>query len=190
LLLASHFAGAQSKLSSDELIAKHLNSIGTPEIRGKEKAIAAVGASSFDGITITNNYFGHSEGNAKLVSQGELFQYVSDFKNPLYEGEMIAWNGKQTDIATRGQERVSYLAAFFNRHPYFIRDGLFGGTLNRGWALENTGVHHPNIRFDGLKKYNGRRLLQLTYDPMKSEGALYAKIYLEPDTFVTLPLFT
>jgi hypothetical protein len=183
LLLASCFAGAQSKLSPDELIAKHLGSIGTAETRAKEKAIAVFGVSMFDGLTTADDHFGHFEGSAKLVSQGELFQYLSDFNSPLYDGELIAWNGKESKIATRGQNRVSYLATFFNRHPYFIRDGLFGGTLNKGWALENTSSHNPKIRFDGLKKYNGRQLLQLTYDPFKSEGALYAKIYFEPDTF-------
>lgn len=180
LLFSSVLAFAADKITPEELIAKHLDSIGTAEMRAKRKAIAVFGKSSFDGLS---NASGHLDGTAKLVSEGERFQYISEFKSPSYEGESIGWNGKDADSSSFGQLRVSHLAVFFNLHPYFIRDGLFGGVLNSAWAMKTISSHPPKLRIQGLKKYNGRELLQVIYDPKKSEGHLYVKLYFDPETY-------
>jgi hypothetical protein len=180
LLFTSGLGIAADHLTPEELIAKHLDSIGTAEMRAKRNAIAVFGRNSFDGLSTAT---GHIEGTAKLVSEGERFQYLSEFKSQSYEGESIGWTGKDADSSSFGQLSISKLAVFFKLHPYFIRDGLFGGVLNSAWAMKTISSHPPKLRMKGIKKYNGRQLLQVIYDPKKSEGHLYVKLYFDPETY-------
>jgi hypothetical protein len=82
LTLASGFAA--DKMTPEQLISKHLDSIGSPEIRAKMNAIAVFGKNSLDGLSTEA---GHIEGTAKLVSEGERFQFIGEFKSQYYEGE-------------------------------------------------------------------------------------------------------
>ena len=177
-LAATAFAG--DKLSAEELISKHIDSVITAKMANPPLGRAGSGVAVRD---VLLGGTGHREGKATFVSKADDFQLVLDFTSADYQGEQITWSGGKARVSASGIDKFSAMAQFVQTHEMILRDGLLGGTLNNGWALMTTNVHNPKIHYDGLKKHGGRMLHQITYTPRKGDNDMTIRIYLEPDTF-------
>ncbi len=168
-------------LTPEEIIAKHLDSIGKPDARAKMNALAIAGTSNMSGLSssiIAN------DGTMRFISQGRVFIYESHFNTTtLYFGEALGWDGKKTTIGAFGTEGQSRLVDFFRIYPWLLEQGFFGGVLNHGWALNYVKEQKPQLRFDGLKKFNGQPALQIWCNPKKAPSEFYIKLFFDPENF-------
>lgn len=181
LVLSSATAFAGDKLTLDELIVKHRSSVGNPDVRRKMNAIFVAGTSNFQGLS---SAAAKMDGTIRMASQGDLFQYESQFDTSLYyNGETLSWNGRKVTAASFGIDRVSQLAIFFNQYPMLVEEGLFGGVLNHAWELNYLKQRDPQLRFDGLKKFNGQPALQVWCNPKKAPAEITIKLYFDPTNF-------
>ena len=176
-------AAAQEKLTAQDVVARHLESIGPAPARAAVKSRTARGTAVFD--VVLGTPAGHAEGDALLVSLDRRLSFIMRYPGTVYPDEQFVFDGKavQVAVANRRMER-SYIGDFFYRHNVLITEGLFGGTLRTSWPLLDVAGRQPRLKYEGLKKIDGRELHDLTYRPKKGDDQdLTIHLYFDPETF-------
>jgi hypothetical protein len=182
LLLFSAVAGfAADKLTLDELTAKHLESIGTPQAR------SAPDGREFDGVAVTRIIVGGTgtlQGPAALISKGQDVRITMTFPDKVnYPGEdfVKAGDHKPVIVPIRSDVRSS-LGNFLEFYPEPLREGLMGSVLSTAWPLYDQQVHGAKLKIDGLKNVDGQKLYQVSYHPAHSSGNVQIFLYFDPET--------
>src|SRR5205823_3638005 len=133
LLVFGFNATRAQEVRLEDLVARHLASIGTPEARSAAKTRIVQGLSKF---TVLVGGGGQLHGTAGMVSEGRKSDFVMKFHNNDYSGEQFISNGNQVYIAaTTARQKWSSFGEFVHTHDQIIREGLLGGTLSSAWAL-------------------------------------------------------
>jgi hypothetical protein len=168
------------KLTSEELIARHLDSVGTAEARSKASSRVASGETKF---IARLGGSANVDGNAMMVSSGGKLRF--GIKLPLndYPGEDMAFDGAKAATGFLPQGRRSRLSAFFSSQNLPLREGLVGGTLSTAWPLLRMDQTQPKLDYRGLKKVDGRQLHEVSYRPRKGSGDLKVSLFFDPETF-------
>jgi len=172
----------EPKPTSDAIISRHLDSIGSADARA-----AAVSRVS-QGKVVFAEIIQHSlriEGAATLLSQQRKHKCEFQFGNPQYPGEQFVFDGNRELVAMVDQTSRSRLGNFLFLQEEVLREGLFGGVLSTAWPLLNTQGTNPSLKYEGLKKINGQQLHEISYVPKKrsESGELSIRLYFEPETY-------
>jgi len=184
VLLASFFClmplcVASGGLKPEDLVAKHLAAIGTPEARGALKTRVAQGEAV---CKVVVGGGGQIVGTTGMVSDGRKQRFVMKFQQN-YRGENFLFNGDKISIGfSNSDETRSGLASLVYAQDAILKEGLWGGVLSTGWALLDVSGRQPKLTYDGLKKVDGRELHRITYQPRKGTD-LKIQLFFEPDTF-------
>jgi hypothetical protein len=168
------------KLTSEELIARHLDSVGTAEARSKASTRIASGETKF---IARLGGSANVDGQAMMVSSGAKLRF--GIKLPLndYSGEDMAFDGAQAATGLLPQGRRSHLSVFLSSQNLPLKEGLVGGTLSTAWPLLRMDQTQPKLDYRGLKKVDGRQLHELGYRPRKGSGDLKVSLFFDPETF-------
>ena len=181
-LLSAISPAQTSKLTWEEILAKHLESIGSAEARAAVQSRLAEGTVQFGEII-----FGTVKipGTAELLCQGRKTKTALRFGEPQYRGEQLVFDGKASQIATTDPGIRSPLGSFLFEQNEILSEGLLGGTLFTSWPLMDLKERQAKLKYEGLKKVQGRDLYELTYTPKKrtGHGDLLIRLYIEPETF-------
>jgi hypothetical protein len=103
-LLSGWTFSSEGKISIDDLVAKHLESIGTQEARSAIKSRVAQGTVAFN-ERISGNV--HLDGTAQLPSLGRKLKCAFQFNNPQYRGEQFVFDGKAVQVVLIDQQSRS-----------------------------------------------------------------------------------
>lgn len=180
LLLCMSLSAQEKKLSLEELIAHHLDSIGSAQSRaaaknrvvsGSVKLISRVGTAS------------NLDGQAAVASSGQKIRYSMRFASPQYTGEQLGYDGTKVLTGHLPSGRRSPLSLYLEQQNLPLRDGLLGGTLSTGWALMRIDQLKPKLDYKGLKKIDNRQLHEVTYRPDKGSTDLKISLFFDPTTF-------
>lgn len=166
-------------MKPEEVLAKHLESIGKAEIRTAVKNQLAVGDVSVEFISQKN-----------LTAQGRIVMASEGVKNFLgmnlnandYSSEKFSFDGKKTKVAFVRTGIRSVLGNFVLSNNVILEESLLGGTLSTSWALSNIANNKAKLSFDGTKKIDGKEVYVLGYSP-KGGGDLDIKLYFDKETF-------
>jgi hypothetical protein len=168
------------KLTPEELIARHLDSIGVAEARSKASTRVASGETKFIArVGGTANV----DGQAMMVSSGAKLRFGLRLPLTDYPGEDMAFDGAQSATGLLPQGRRSQLSAFFSSQNLPLKEGLIGGTLSTAWPLLRLDEAQPKLDYRGLKKVDGRQLHEVSYRPRKASGDLKVSLFFDPETF-------
>jgi outer membrane lipoprotein-sorting protein len=178
LFFAAAITPAQ-KMPVDEIIAKHLNSIGTADARQKLKDQVASGTVQF---TVLRQGGTAGEGRIVFASEGMKTLLGMTFNTPIYPAETIVFDGKKTKVAFTTNNQRSPLGDFIYRYQDTIKEGLMGGVLSTGWALNDASMRKAKIENDGTKKIGDRQAIALSFSP-KGGSDLQIKIFLDARTY-------
>jgi hypothetical protein len=171
-------AGGES-LTAEELVAKHLASIGTPEARAAVRTRVVQGNATYK-LVVGGG--GQIFGSTGMVSEGRKQRFLMKFQQN-YRGENFLYNGKKVSIGFSNSDQTrSGLADLIYSQDAILKEGLWGGALSTGWALLDVAGRQPRLSYDGLKKADGRELHRLTYLP-RTGTDLKIQLYFEPITF-------
>lgn len=171
--------GGEPTMSQDELVAKHLDALGTKEARAAAKTRAVQGTAVYK-ILVGGS--GTVEGKTGLVSDGRKVRFMMKFSTD-YKGETIVCNGEKVQIAfSNTNQSLSPLAGFLTSYDFAVKDGILGGVLSTGWALSDLAERNAKLVNEGLKKVDGRQLYQVRYEPQKHSDVVI-RLFFEPDTF-------
>lgn len=170
---------AEQKIKPEELIAKHLESIGTAEARAAARNRIITGVSE---LTLKQGGSGNLLGSALMASEGDKNLLMMAFDRPDYPAEKIGYNGHKLGVQPIRPGVRSPLGEFFRTHEEMFKEGLVGGTLSQSWPLLNVAARSPKLEYGGTKKFDGRLAHELKYTPNKG-GSLKIKLYFDAENF-------
>jgi len=176
---AAPLSAKDEKLKAEQVIAKHLESIGTADKLKEIKSRATNGSAHVDFRV---------GGQANLPAEANLFSDGSSFRFSLrtpaleYPGEQFAFDGNRVVIGQIGPGRRSNLGQFLFENDELLKEGLLFGTLTTSWTFLNTGAKPPKLDLNGPKKIDGRSVYEVKYVPKKG-GNVTAFFYFDAESF-------
>ncbi|HET9407292.1 MAG TPA: hypothetical protein VFO39_08645 [Candidatus Sulfotelmatobacter sp.] len=179
VVFISTCANALAGTKPEDIVAQHLASIGTAEARAAVKTRGVEGTLQF---TVVTGGSGTINGHWQILSDDRKSDFVMKFPNQTWWGEQFVFDGSKVSFATTTQSgQRSPLAAFVASQDPIIREGLLGGELHTGWALENVDRHRVRLDYKGRKKMDGRELDTIEY-LYKGNGGMTIRIFFDPET--------
>lgn len=179
-LAIAQATAAEEKITAEDLLQHHLDSIGTAATRAEAKSRVVEGAVAY---RVLVGGSGRIDGKAVLVSEGKKFQLLLKIVAPQYRGEQFICDGDKTWVAGTYMDKTrSEFGEFMRAEDLALREGLLGGTLSTAWSLLDVGSRKGKLRYQGLKTVDGVDLYALSYQPKKSTD-LNITLYFEPKTF-------
>ena len=167
------------KLTAEEIISKHLDSIASAEVRSTIKTFIAAGEVRVEFITQKNQ---PASGRIVLASEGNKLYVGMKFNAGDYPHEQFIFNGDKSSVALVRAGTRSALGNFIQSNGVLLSHGIFSGTLGSSWALLNAGEKKAKISTSGTKKINGREAYGLSYSP-KGGSDLNITMYVDKETF-------
>jgi hypothetical protein len=166
-------------MKPEDLVAHHLDSIGTSEARGSIKSRAVQGKLTYKLLVGGGGSVGGSWGR---VSEQQKSNFVMRFALGNYRGEQFIFDGNKTYIAAETASHIrSRFGDFVHSQDYIIREGLLGGAFSTGWALESLDQNHPKLTYAGEKKLDGRPVYDLEYHS-KHSSDMQIHLFFDTET--------
>jgi hypothetical protein len=165
------------KMSADEVISKHLNSVGdAADIAGISNLVLA-----FDTTFKIRGSAGILVGKSIIVSMDTKTLWGMNFESPDYPRDRFGFDGKETKVAFVQNSR-SLLGDFLYNHREILRDGLLGGSLTTSWVLRRPNEKKSRITVEGTKTVAGTEAIVLEYMP-KGGSDVTTLFYFDAKTF-------
>lgn len=176
VLIASVPVLAQ-KLKPEEIVAKHLDSIGTAEARAAAKSRMVVGEVVITFVTKKSQL---TQGRFVLASEGKKSLLGMTLNANDYTNERMIFDGSKANIGFAYMSRRSPLGEFVSSNDSILTKGLLGGVLSTGWALLDTSDGRGKLSGGGTKKIDGKEVYAMSYS---AKGGGDITMFFEKDTF-------
>lgn len=178
LMLAQSSASAQ-KLKAEEVISKHLESIGSSENRAALKDSTVAGAVRYSVLRAGGN---GGDGKVVIASDASKMLLGMTFNIPSYPSERIVFDGKKLKVDYAMTNVRSYLSDFIYRYPETVNRALVGGTLSASWVFYDPTFRKSRIESDGIKKIDGKEMYALSVLP-KGGSDVEIQLFFDKQTF-------
>lgn len=179
-LCASIFVtSADDKLKPEEIVAKHLDSIGPAEARTSLQSMVARGT-ALAAVHLGGN--GQAGGQILIASQGAMNMISMSFSVADYPAEATAFDGRKITTSYLRPNHRSPLAQFLYTYDQLLKEGLLGGTLSTSWSLLHLAEKNPKLEYGGLKKVGDRQAHALRYVPRKGSD-LKITLFFDAENF-------
>jgi hypothetical protein len=167
-------------LKPEDVVARHLDSIGTADTRAAAKSRIVQGTAQFK---MRVGGAGELQGTSALVSEGRKSVLMIKLVNNDYHGEQFVTDGDKVSVfATTANHKWSDFGEFVRSQNQIVREGLMGGTLTTSWVLLNPDKNKLQLAYDGEKKADGRPAYQLTYHS-KEKDDLTIHLFFDSETY-------
>src|SRR6266545_6026745 len=152
-------AKPDNKLTPTDIIAKHLESIGSAEARARSHGTKIKGTCE---LIVKQGGNGQSTGQVSMASQGNQ-NLISLIFDPGEPATAFGFDGSKMSVTQFRPGRHNLLEQFFAEYGEIVREGLLGGTLSESWPLLALQQRNPKLEYAGLKKTDGRQLHAIKY---------------------------
>lgn len=169
----------REKIRPEELVAKHLEAIGTVEARNSVKSMIMVGEVL---ATFRAPASAQYSGQAVIASEGSKSMIGMNFASANYSQEKFGYDDKQVTVGYIHPGVRSPLSDFLFTNNAILKEGLLGGTLSDAWPLSNLAGKNPKLEYSGTKKINGRMAHELSYLPHGGSD-LQINLFFDAETF-------
>lgn len=169
------------KMTVEEFLANHANSVGSPEARRSISSITAVG-------NVIATFKGRGEGRAEGIvvfgSQRNMNMIGMKFNNPDYPYERLAYDGSNFAVGFVRPGDYTVLGQFLRINESTFKNGIMGGTLSTSWDLFKSGDGDAigKVRAKGTSKIDGKETLKFRYDPQKGSD-LTITMFFDAETY-------
>lgn len=177
--LFSSFSVAAQKVTPEEIITKHLDSIGSAEARKAMKSVTIIGTTK---ATFRGRGSGVAEGLAVLASEGGKYLVAMKFNNSEYPFEKMGYDGNDFSVGFVKPGVRSVLGDFLRTNENVFKRGVMSGVLSTYWVLYDFDEKEAKLKYAGTKKVDGKKLHQLDYNPRKGSD-LNISLFFDSDTF-------
>jgi hypothetical protein len=178
-LMVKPSAPDKDELKPEDIVAKHLEALGSQELLGSITSVVMKGTVKF---TYHGTVSGIATGEAVVASIGPKMLLSMTFAGSDYPFERIAYD---TDKVTTSYIRPGIrtpLGEFILQDEVPFKEGLMGGTLSTAWALSKLTEKGAKVSSGGKKKVENRPVLVLKYKPRK--GSAYSiSLSFDAETF-------
>lgn len=173
-------AGKESKVTPEEVIARHLDSIGSAEARAAVKTRVSKGMCR---LRILQGGSGDLSGPALFETDGRRIAFEVNFGATAYPREALAFDGETVTAPPVLPGRRSQIGDFAFTYPIIATEGLFGGALSTAYPLLDLAARQAKLDYQGLKKIGGRELHQMGYRAKRGGSDVVIHLYFEQETF-------
>ena len=174
-------APAVEKLKPEELIAKHLESLGTPEARARYETCIANGTVTMGGVVGAG--VGELTGKLSILSDGGKVRVGMQFPSKSFPGDHYAFDGTEVTVSAIQAGTRSMVGAFLYQNSYLVSEGVLSGVLTTNWALLHVDQRKPKVSYKGLRKIGEKRYHALGYRPRKGGDEVEITFLFDPETF-------
>ena len=188
--LVEKLCAKDKKPTAEEVIAKHLESIGSPE------KLAAVKSRTIYGVVAVKMPLGtvpeilpepgtrKDPSNFLFASTESSMGMLMKFYNGTYTGEQLAYDGKDATIGYTQNGKRSPFADFVARYDGIMREGFLGGTLSTSWPLLHIQDGKYGLKYDQVES-GGKKFHRITCTPKdkKHFHELVVRLYFEFETY-------
>jgi hypothetical protein len=168
------------KLKPEDVVARHLESIGPAEKRNAVKTRATAGTVE---IAMRVGGTANITGKGNVISEGIASRLAYAFPALEYPGEQMAYDGARVTVMQINPGNYSPFGGFIYENNYPLKENLLMGVLGTGWALADIRGHQPKLDYNGVKKIDGQQVHELKYAPKNQKGAMQTTLYFDVDTF-------
>lgn len=165
------------KLKPEEILAKHLDSIGTAEVRAANKNRIIV--ADVD-IRFVSKADIPVVGRLVLASDKEKIFWGMISNSINNESEKFSFDGKKMKIGFVRNGRRSVLGNFLASNEVLLKESLFCGTLSTSWALLDMENKKAKLISEGTKKIDGKEVYALGYG---IQSDVEITLYFDKETF-------
>lgn len=152
----------RQKLQPDDIIAKHLDSIGPVKERSAVTTRIISGTSM---VVFRTEPVGQASGRAVLASEGSKILIGMSFQSSVYPREHLGFNGTNFMAAFVTPGVRSVLGEFLMTHSLIFKQGLMSGTLSSAWPLLDLTARTTRLEYVGTKKIDNLLLYEVRYLP-------------------------
>ena len=177
---ATSAAHADDKMKAEDVIAKHLEALGTQAAR--EAAETRIIGGTSRAIFKARSTSGAIDGQVVIASTENKVVLGMKFDAPNYPGERFGFDGKKFTVGYLTPGVRSPLGTFALTNSEIFKEGLIGGTLTSAWPLLNLSERKAKIEYGGTDKVNDRPVHKLKYYPNKGSD-LKITLYFDAETF-------
>ena len=172
-------AGAADKLTPEEVIQRHLESVAPAETLAARTSLKAEGQVLFE-VVVGGQ--GQLQGPSTFICDGKKVRMSMGFDVNDYPGEDVSFTGTAVEVGWIQPGVRSAMGQFFFQFDEILREGLFGGALSTGWSLLHLESLQPKLKYEGLKKLDGKTYHTIRYQRRKGTD-VQTNLYFEPETF-------
>ncbi len=165
------------KIKAEDILAKHLDSIGSSKNRDSIKTRIIVSDVEF--LLQSQNPIG---GKSVVASstEGVIFGISLDANN--YRLDKFSFDGRKTHVGYITPGVRSILGGFIFSYGDVLKEGLLGGTLSSSWALLNVEGRKSRLTYEGTEKIDKKETYVIEYLP-KGGADLSIKMYFDQENF-------
>jgi hypothetical protein len=171
---------AVDKMNAEDVVAKHLESIGSAQARSSAHSRVVVGTSHVS-FNVRNN-IGAIDGRVVLGSIDRKILFAMSFPSPNYPSEKFGFDGKKFTVGYLKPGIRSTLESFILIHDLVFKEGLMGGTLSSAWPFLNLAERGAKLEYAGTAKIGEQLVHKLEYSPKKGSD-LTVTLYFDTKTF-------
>jgi hypothetical protein len=179
LLILRPPAPGADKLKPEELIARHLASIGQADAVTARSSFAAEGTGKLIIMRQGNVQERALDGQAIFLSHGSKLRCSLRFQAPDYPSEEVAFDGDKTYVGYVQPGKRTRIGEFLHNHESILKEGLFGGALSTAWPLLDVKEKKPRLKSKGLKDVSGQKLHELEYKMRKGGSDLEISLFFD-----------
>src|SRR5437870_2023942 len=172
-------SAALQKPRTEDIVAKHLQTIGSDKARAAIKTRIISGTAQ---VVFHTAPVGQASGRAVLASEGTKSLLGMSFPSPVYPREQLGFNGTSFMAAYVVPGVRSALGSFLMTHTLLFKQGLIGGILSSAWPLLDLANRNSQLEYAGTKTIDNRTLQELKYSP-RGGSDLQIKIFFDQETF-------
>lgn len=165
------------KLTAEEIVAKHLASIGTP---GDIAAVTSRVMTGEGKIGFTPTGVEFTSGVAQLASTGDKLIFAMIFEKKDYPYEKVAFDGKEQTVG-HPNGGTTLLSEFLKAQNSVLKEGLFGGALSTAWPLLDLKANNAKIGYGGTEEIDGKPAYKLKYT--SRVGNMQVNLYFDANDF-------
>ena len=164
---------------ASDIVAKHLESIGTSANRSALKDMTAAGTVRF--AVLRTGGIG-ADGKIVVASSGDKTLTGMTFPLQNYPNDTFIFDGKKLKIAFPVINTRSPLGDFLFRYSEIVDRGLFGGTLTSGWAMYSPDFRKARLEYDGIKKVDNKEAHAVSFLP-RGGSDVDIRMFFDVQTF-------
>jgi hypothetical protein len=182
IAIISVFAGTASaqKMTVEELISNHRNSVGSADKLAAVKERLAMGQSEFESKFPSKK----TSGKAVVASRGEDYMFLVSLNSQEYPFEKIGYFDKRVSLPFVTAGARSPLGAFVAEHEKMLSTGVFTGTLSNTWPLLGDTGKVAKTKLAGKRKVDGRDAYVLEFWPKGMDSAEFTiLLFFDVETF-------
>lgn len=170
---------AQEKMDLKTLLERHAQSLKkteTPALQSRRVA-GTVEMSMLVGGA------GTLVGTMEMASEGGHRRLGMQFGHGVYDHELVITDGGKISVDQVNAARRSDLGVFLLSQDQIFKEGLFGGALSTAWPLAAGAPEKAKLKYEGLKKVDGREMHVVSYRTAKKGSDLEISLCFDPATY-------